>query len=466
MAEEVRFEHRMSDSDALLWNIEKDPILRSTITAVALLDRAPDHGRLEEKIDRGTRLIPRMRQKVMSPPLSAAPPRWVVDPDFDLRYHVRYVRAGGDGSMRDLLDLVQPIAMQSFDRARPLWEFVVVEGLADGRAALVQKIHHAVTDGVGGMKLAMMLLDLERDLVDDAAPMPEAPEPERPGGLELWLEGVAHERRRQLGIARRMTGTTARAVRGIVSDPMGSARGLATDASSLGRLLAPVFEPASPIMRARSLRRHLDTITVPLGEMKAAARPADGKLNDSFVAAVAGGLRAYHEHHGAPVEALRMTMPINIRSGPNDDLAGNQFTPARFLVPVGIDDPKERLTAVRRLSRSQQDEPALAFTEALAGVLNRLPTYATTALFGSMLKGVDFVTSNVQGAPMPVFLAGGRLEANYAFGPLSGAATNLTLLSYCDDLHIGVNIDLAAIPDPDVFMGCLHEGFDEIRKLA
>ncbi len=180
---EIRFGNRMSDSDALMWRIEKDPQLRSTITAVCVFDREPDRDRVLERFERASRVIPRLRQRVVSAPLSPAPPRWVVDPDFDLRYHLRWVRAPGEGTLRDLLDLAEPLAMQGFDRARPLWEFTVVEGLAGGRSGLVQKVHHSVTDGVGGMELAASLLDLERDPEGGppaAADAPEAPAPERP----------------------------------------------------------------------------------------------------------------------------------------------------------------------------------------------------------------------------------------------------------------------------------------------
>src|SRR5207248_11186032 len=163
MVDEIRFDRRMSDADALMWAIEKDPLLRSTITAIAVLERAPDRERFTERMERASRLIPRLRQRVVASPLVPAPPRWVVDPNFDLRYHLRWVQAPAPGSLRTLLDLAEPIAMQGFDRARPLWEFTVVEGLADGKAALIQKLHHSITDGVGAIKIAMHMLDLERE---------------------------------------------------------------------------------------------------------------------------------------------------------------------------------------------------------------------------------------------------------------------------------------------------------------
>jgi len=460
VADEMIFERRMSDADALMWGVEKDPLLRSTITAVVLLDRAPDHDRLLERMDRASRLIPRLRQRVAPSPVIPAPPRWVVDPNFDLRYHVRFVRAPAPGTQRTLFDLAAIVGMQGFDRARPLWEFVVVEDLADGRAAVIQKVHHSITDGVGGIKLQMTMLDLERDPAVEDEAMPPAPAPEEFTALRLMGGSVMHELRRQVGIARGLV----RATTGAIIDPAGRARQLGDVAASAARIMAPVRAPLSPIMTARSLSVQFDLITAPLEETKRAAKTVDGKLNDAFLAAVAGGLRRYHDRHGQPVDTLRTTMPINIRAEGTETLAGNQFVPARFLVPVGIKDPRERMAAIRELVATQRSEPALPFTETIAGILNRLPTTVVTQLFGSMLKGVDFVTSNVPGAPVPVFLAGGRMEAHIAFGPLSGAATNITLVSYLDDLHIGINTDAAAIPDSDVFVDCLQEGFDEIAK--
>src|SRR5690606_11080203 len=143
--------------------IEKDPLLRSTITTVATFDQALDHKRFHEVVERASRAVPRLRQRVQSNPWSIAPPRWEVDPHFDLAYHVRFARAAGDGSLREVLDLAEPIAMQGFDRARPLWEVHVVEGLQGGGSAMILKLHHSITDGVGGIELAMHLFDLERD---------------------------------------------------------------------------------------------------------------------------------------------------------------------------------------------------------------------------------------------------------------------------------------------------------------
>jgi len=461
----MRYESRMSDSDALMWNIEKDPILRSTITAVALLDRAPDRDVLQRKVDRGSRLIPRMRQRVVGNPYSLAPPRWEVDPHFELRYHLRFLHAGGRGTLRDVLDLAEPMGMQGFDRARPLWELVVLEGLEDDRAAMIYKVHHAITDGVGGMQMVMAILDLERE-PDDEVHLPPAPESTPLGPLARTLDALGHVRRRNLGIARRAGGNLAAAATTAITEPAKVVQGVAGTLGSVARMVAPASAPLSPIMTGRSLSYRFQTLTLSLPELKAAAKAAGGTLNDAFVAGVAGGLRRYHDRHGAPVEALRMTMPINVRTEDTAELAGNQFVPARFAVPVAVDDPGEHMRAIHDLVDQQRREPALGLLEPMSIVLNRLPTTAVTALFGSMIKGMDFTTSNVPGAPIPVYVAGARVEQMFPFGPLVGVAVNVTLLSNIDEVDIGVNSDVAAVPDPEVLLECLEESFRALLKAA
>jgi diacylglycerol O-acyltransferase / wax synthase len=466
---DVEFDPRMSDSDALMWNIEKDPLLRSTITMVMVLDRSPDRDRFTRRMERASRLVPRLRQRVLHHPLSIAPPRWEVDPNFDLHYHLRWMRAAGDGTLREVFDIAEPIAMQGFDRARPLWEFTVVEGLTDGGAALIVKVHHSVTDGVGGMKLQMEMLDIEREPSPrpEDLELPEAPRPLTPSERQRWIDATTYEATRQFANARQTAGSAFAGIRRLASDPVGVGTDALRTAGSIGTMLKPATEPLSPLMTGRSLSVRFDTIRIPLGGLKQASKVVSGRLNDGFVAGVTGGFRRYHQHHGFDhVTDLRMAMPVNVRTESTASSVGNHFVPARFLVPIGLDDPIARMTAIRELVAKQRAEPALAMTEPLAGILNRLPTSAVTGIFGSMLKGVDFITSNVPGVPVPVYLAGARMEAQIALGPMSGSAANAVLVSYLDDLNIGVNTDPVAIADPEVLLDCLRDSFDEILKLA
>lgn len=463
MPDATPFEHRMSDADSLTWRIERDPMLRSTIIAVAILDKAPDHERLRALIERGSRLVPRMRHRVRGNPYSLVPPRWEVDPYFDLDFHLRFVQA--DDGLRSVLDVAQPIAMQSFDPARPQWEITVVEGLEDGRAALIVKIHHAITDGVGAVQMGLVMFELEREPAD-VQPMPDPPPVHIMSPMERLADGIAHEAQRQRTSATKLLGAAQGAIGAVRSSPPDAARRATEIAASVARMLSPATAPLSPIMRGRSLSAHFEGLTVALPDAKAAAKRAGGTLNDAFVAATAEGFARYHRRHEAPIDALRMTMPISVRPDGGEGVGGNEWVPARFRIPLTIADPVERMRALHDLVAEQRGEPALALVEPMAGVLNRLPRNAATAVFGSMLKGVDLIASNVPGAPIPIYTAGARIEAMYALGPLSGAAANLTLLSYLDQIHIGVNLDPAAVPDPGVLSDCLVEGWADIGAIA
>jgi hypothetical protein len=229
--------------------------------------------------------------------------------------------------------------------------------------------------------------------------------------------------------------------------------------------LAPATTPRSPIIGARSMARRLAALDVPLDDLKRAAKSVGGSLNDAFLASVVGGIQRYHELHGVEPAELRMVMPINLR-GEGTALGGNHFTPARFLVPLQIADPEERMRILGVLARAVRDEPAVALTDALALVLNQLPSRMTTAFFGAMLKGSDFVTSNVPGSPFPLYVAGAELERMYPFGPLSGTAANVTLLSHCGACCIGINTDSVAIPDAPDFAKSVEAGFAEVLALG
>ena len=312
------------------------------------------------------RLVPRLRQRVVSNPLSIAPPRWEVDPNFDLDFHLRWLRAPGDGTLRDVLDMAEPIAMQGFDRARPLWEFTVVEGLDDGQAALILKLHHAITDGVGGIKIAMHLFDLERDGGRPRRACRTAPEVARPRpSAERFVDALDHERRRQLGIARRSAGTVTRRVTGAAATPPAPPGGSA-ETAALGRPHArPGHRAAQPDDDGPVAER-------PLRHPHRPARRAEGGGQAGRAASSTtrssppspAGCAATTTTTAQPVDALRMTMPINVRNDETADLAGNQFVPARFAVP--LDD--------RRPGRAHAGHPRRSWPSSGASRRSRSPS--------------------------------------------------------------------------------------------
>ncbi|MBV8387653.1 MAG: diacylglycerol O-acyltransferase, partial [Acidimicrobiia bacterium] len=156
----MRFERRMSDAEALMWTIEKDPAMRSSFLQLTLLDSPPDFERFRRRMERAVKVIPRLGQRVVPPPFRFAPPEWADDPSFDIDFHVRRVAVPPPGTERQLLDLAALIYEDAFDRARPLWQLTIVEGLEGNRAALLAKMHHTITDGIGGLRLSMQFIDL------------------------------------------------------------------------------------------------------------------------------------------------------------------------------------------------------------------------------------------------------------------------------------------------------------------
>jgi len=450
----------MRESDAFSWYMERDPLLRSTVVTVLVFDRSPDPSLLRDKADRASRLVPGLRHLLVEPPLRLAPPRWEVDPDFDLSWHVRQVEAPAPKTLATVFELARIAGMSGFDRARPMWEWTLVDGLEDGRAAVVLKLHHSLTDGIGGMQLAATLFDLDGEPSEPGS-LPDVPEPDHLSPPEVLTDALAYNWGRLTGFARRhaasVVGDAGRALR----DPVGTATRGRDTVRSIARMVRPVGDTRSQLMRQRRLGWHYDVLEMPLDDLRRAAKEAGGTLNDAFVGGVAGGLRRYHERHGVECEELRVTLPISIRHE-DDPAGGNRITLMRFAIPVGIADPVERLRSVHELTTRARAEPAISLTNAIAGALNLLPS----GLVGGMLKHVDFLASNVPGLTAPIFIGRAQLERFYAFGPTTGAAVNATLLSYCDSCGIGVNTDTGAVPDPDVLLDCLREDFEEILDLG
>ena len=460
-----RFDSRMNQSDATLWRVERDPSLRTTIVGIAILSEVPEWARLRARIEELTWEIPRLRQKVVNPVLGIGTPRWVEVDEFDLDFHLRRMVAPAPGSLQSVLDLAGPIAMAAFDRDRPLWEFTLVEGLADGRAALIQKIHHSLTDGVGAIRMARIAFDEHENQAHPRSPRPIAGAAHRPSGLSLAVDTMAD----QAIDAAHLAGRTASALPGMVDSvlrhPMRVAGVVAGTAQSIVKLVRPAKEPLSPVMRHRGMARRLAAIELSLDELKDAGHAAGGTMNDAFLAAVAGGMQRYHRLHGHEAGRLRVTMPINLRTS-GDSIGNNRFTPARFSLPVDIDDPAERMQQLGELARSWRKEPGLKFTEVVAGALNLMPEAMTAAALGSMLKAIDFVATNVPGMTRPAHLAGATVEQQFAFAPPSGAAFSVALLSHIDRCTLGMVIDTAAVPDPEVLADCMAEGFEEVLAVG
>jgi len=460
MADLPRFDRKMTDAEGLMWRLEKDPHLSSTFANVTILDKAPDFDLLLRRMERATYAVPRLRQRVQPAPANLSAPMWVDDSNFDLRYHVRHIALPKPGTMRQLLDLASLIACDAYDRTRPLWQFVVIDGLKGGKSALVEKLHHTIVDGEGGVKLSLQFLDFERDA-------PEQP-PIDPELIAAAAAASAHEGpspdllRDLLTGSLRMPLGLLKQIKELLSDPTGipdAGSAAADTVRGVMQQLGDTEVARSPLWTTRSLQRRMEVLQAPFDETRAAAKRLGGTLNTAFLAAAAEAAGAYHDKLGAPVEQLRSSMAISTRT---ESSGANAFSLARMLVPTGQMPIAERFAAIQAAAGAAKEASATASLETLAAVAATLPTSLITRLARQQAQTVDFATSNVRGAPVPLYISGAQLLQNYPVGPLGGVAFNLTLLSYNHSLDMGVNIDTAAVTEPDLLRSCLQRAFKNL----
>ena len=447
----------MSDAEGLMWRLDKDPHLTSTFANVTVLDKSPNFDVFLRRMERATYAVPRLRQRVQPAPANLSAPMWVDDSNFDLRYHVRHLALPKPGTMRQLLDLASLIACDAFDRTRPLWQFVVVDGLRGGKSALIQKMHHTIVDGEGGVQLSLQFLDFDRDVVepepidpDLIAAAAEAATHEGPSP-DLWRDLVTGSLRMPIGLLKQ--------IKDLLHDPTGipdAGSAAADTVRGVMQQLGDTEGAHSPLWTHRSLQRRMEVLRAPFGDTRAAAKRLGGTLNTAFLTAAADAAGAYHRKLGAPIDELRASMAISTRT---EQSGANAFSLARMLVPTGEMPIGDRFQAVQAAVGEARSAGTAAALETIASLAATLPTTLITRITRQQAQTVDFATSNVRGAPIPLYIAGARLLENYPVGPLLGVAFNLTLLSYDHSLDMGVNVDTAAVTEPELLRDCLVRAF-------
>jgi WS/DGAT/MGAT family acyltransferase len=446
---------RLGGWDFATWRMASDdPVMRSTIIGLLVLEASPDWDQLSDRFERATRLSPVLRSKVVEGPLDLQTPRVVVDPDFDLGYHMRRFSMPG-ARWADVLTEARRQSMTDFDKERPLWRMTLIEDLPAGKSALIVKLHHAIADGQGAVQLGLALLDFTAE-GSDLGPMPEAPEP-----VELDTRGFMQ------AVIRNNVGWVAKtaedAIKGIgplamaaIKNPLQLISKVRETAESVARFtkIPLPLGPLSPIMQSRSINYHFDTIDIDFAQFRAAAKKRERTVNDLFLAAISVGMYRYHEKMGRPVGELRMNMPISLRTSEDQS---NAVTIARFEIPISnvIEDVLESAATI---VRSWRAEPALKLADYFAELTRFLPP----ELVSAAAQTSDLTASNVPGVPVPVWLAGARVERMYPLVGTIGAAINVTMLTYEGTASVGVSSDDAAVGDRAELIASLRSGFGEV----
>ena len=442
-----------------MWRLEGDPHLSSAVGTVTLLDRPPDFDALRRRMQHAVSAVPRLRQRVRSSPGNLTPPVWVDDPEFDIDRHVRRIACPKPGTLRQVLDMAALMLADPFDRARPLWQFVIIEGLRGGKAAMLQKAHHTITDGERGIELSMQFLDFERD-----APDPPPIETESSAGDDWMPPNGTDELRDLIAGGLRLPLDLAKRVGELLADPSGLPDTSSNASRTLKGIMAELSDTQaarSPLWTQRSLQRHIETATASLTDTKQAAGRLGGTLNTAFLTASAHAAGRYHDEMGTPAESLKASMAISTRT---EGSGSNAFSLARILVPTGEMPIAERFQAIHKAALTARQANENAALETLATVTSVLPGQLITRLARQQANTIDFATSNVKGSPIPLFIAGSQVIQAYPIGPLIGTAFNLTLMSYQDRLDMGLHIDTASVTEPELLTKCLERSFAELAK--
>ncbi|MEJ3654138.1 wax ester/triacylglycerol synthase family O-acyltransferase [Actinomycetes bacterium KLBMP 9759] len=411
-------------------------------------------------------LVPRYRQKLREVPGRLGLPVWVDDPQFDLDFHVRHAALPAPGTEAVLRELVGRILGRQLDRSRPLWEVYLVEGLADGRLAVITKTHHAMVDGLASMDIGTVLLDLTPE------PRETPPDDWRPGrepsGLRLLLGAADVALRRP----RTVVETAARAVTDVRET-----------VSSVGRTLGGVLDagrraveakPVPALNAATGAQRRYGMARTTLADHRKVRKAHGGTVNDVVLTVVAGGLRRWLITRGEPLTAstvVRAMVPVSVRAraGANSGgaAAGNNISAYLVDLPVTVDDPAARLAIIREGMEGHKRGGQAVGAAALIGLVGLAPPILHSlgarmaSQYSSMLYNV--LVTNVPGPPRPLYAMGARMLDMFPMVPLGGGqSVAIGITSYDGGVHYGLTADRDAMPDVDVLAEALTDSLAEL----
>jgi diacylglycerol O-acyltransferase len=446
-------------------------------------------------VEQRVHLVPQLRRRVVQVPFGLQRPAWVDDPEFDLDDHVRRVRLPEPGGMVELEELVADEAARPLDLSRPLWELVVVEGLAGERLALVAKLHHAVLDGISGASLLTAFLDLD----PRGRPVPFPGVPWDPDPLPGARSVLAHA---SSAIAR-----SPEAVVGALQHGVDTLVEVAHHNQHLAERgspppPAPFAAPHSSLNGPLSSSRRFVTASLPLDRARLAAHTLGVTVNDVLLAGVAGALRRRMEQSGEdPGRSLVALVPVSTRSrlprrrsgepvgrsgsgngsgpgwgAPSQVDLGNRLSGMLVSLATDVDDPAERLQAIAVSTAVAKEQERLTSGRLLSdlaqlvppAVVSRLARWTRVPILGWRMPPVcNLVVSSLPGPHATLWCAGSRVSAVYPVGPVAaGVGLNITCMSYEGVGHIGLLACRKLVPDLRELGTMLDDSLAELMAAA
>ncbi len=393
-------------------------------------------------------LVPKLRQRACPGLLGQAPPAWLDYPDFDIAEHVRVWQLTPRATEEELRHLCAELMSVPLDRARPLWDLTFVEGLDDGRVALIERLHHSMADGLAAAELATVLLDLS----PEASPVQEPPTPWHPAGATRAWQAAADD-------LLRLGAFPVRAAKwyvGAIMHPIRRTRELTDLARAFGTIVTPrIVAPRSSLNGPITGARSVDFVRLPLQDVHEVARSFHGTINDVLLTLVSGGMRALLTSRGELKETseLQVLVPVGQVNAEGRDL-GNSVSALFVRLPVGFEDPVDVLKAVSaEVGEDKRRHQALAAASFLR-FLEPVPqdALAKGAGFLHYQPFFNLIVTNVPGPPVPLYALGARLVEAFPILPLVGnQSMAVAALSYEGQLNLGVLSDPVTCPDAAVF---------------
>ncbi len=427
----------------------------------------PSREEVRDSLASRLHMLPRYGQRLSETHIGGLHwPHWEDDPRFDIDSHVRHATLPAPGEDEELLDWISDFYSHRLDRMRPLWETVVLDGLAGGRWALVWKTHHCLVDGVGSVDIAHTLLDTDPDASRGPASARAPAGDEDPGVLRSWLPGPPDA-------VRQATGAAMDVVRGSVHAAL-HPRDVLRQSSGLIDLLVHdevVAAPPSSLNGPIGGTRRMGVVRVPLSELRAVKEGLGGKVNDAALTAVTGGLRALLLHRGEelPEAGLRAMVPVNIRVEHEHGELGNRIVSLFAHLPVAIEDPLERYEAVVDDTRKLKTGGLGDGAGALLGLTGLAPPVIHSTLARSLFatRLFNVTVTNVPGPSRELYASGARLVEVIPVVPLAAEhALGVAIFSYAGNVVFGLNADRESVPDLDVFADGIADTLAELQNLV
>jgi WS/DGAT/MGAT family acyltransferase len=458
---------RLTGLDASFLHLE-DEAAHMHVAAVMTFEGTPPHiDEMAAGIEARLHLVPRYRQKLAFVPLGQGRPRWVDDPHFNLRYHVRHTALPAPGSEDQLKRLAGRVFSQRLDRDKPLWEMWVVEGLDGGdRFAVLSKTHHALVDGVSGIDIMSVLFDTK--------PGPSAPPPQEG---KRWLPAPTPSRAQLLGeaVVERMTvpAELVRGARALLRGPRRVAQAAMGSLAGVGAMARVGLSPAprTPYNERIGPHRRFTWVRMHLGDVKAIKNALGGTVNDVMLAIVTGALGRHLRRRGVDTDGLelRAMVPVSVRPEEARGALGNQVAAMVAPLPVGVQEPVSRLERISEaMSGLKSGGQAVG-----AQVLTELSGFAPPNIMSQAARVIarqrmfNLVVTNVPGPQFPLYLAGRELKDLFPMVPLApNQAVGIAIMSYNGTINFGLVGDYDLMSDLDDLATDLMASLAELAEAA